>query len=86
MSERQQHQDFNPDEVTTYKIRIKGHLGHSWEDWFDHASVTKADDGETILTCTVRDQSALHGLLRRIRDLGVPLISVVRLEPDSSDK
>lgn len=70
----------------TYKIRIKGHLGHDWEDWFDNASITPAEDGETILTCTIRDQSALHGVLRRIRDLGVPLISVVRVEPDRPDE
>ncbi len=70
----------------TYKIRIKGHLNQDWSDWFDNTSISQTEDGETILTCTVSDQSALHGLLRRIRDLGVPLISVVRIDPNNAEE
>lgn len=81
-----QHPEINPDETTTYQIRIKGHLANDWEDWFDNVSITQVNDGETLLTCTIQDQSALHGLLRRIRDLGLPLISVVQTEPDGSDE
>ena len=79
-----QHQNLNQDKSMTYTIHIKGHLGHDWEDWFDNVSITQADE-ETILTCAVRDQSALYGLLRRIRDLGVTLISVIRVEPDNPE-
>lgn len=83
MSDQQQ-PGMNLDKTTTYEIRIKGHLGHNREDWFDNTSISRTDDGETILTCILKDQSALHGLLRRIRDLGMPLISVVQIS--SSDE
>ena len=76
----------NLDDPMTYKIRIKGHLNQDWSDWFDNTSISQTEDGETILTCTVSDQSALHGLLRRIRDLGVPLISVVRIDPNNAEE
>lgn len=75
----------NVDDPITYEIRIQGHLSADWSQWFDCLSLVQADEGETVLTCTVCDQSALHGLLRRIRDLGVPLISVVRVTSDSAD-
>ena len=68
-----------------YEIRIKSHLTPQWADWFGDATVTLEDTGETFLTCTVVDQAALHGLLRKVRDLGIPLISVVRVEPDQDD-
>jgi len=77
MSDNQHHRDL--DESMIYEIRMKGHLNHDWEDWFDNTSIVLTDDGETILTCTIKDQSALHGLLRRIRDLGITLISVVQI-------
>jgi hypothetical protein len=67
------------DDPITYEIRIKGHLSADWTQWFDCLTIVQIDDGETVLTCTVCDQSALHGLLRRIRDLGVALISVVQI-------
>ena len=75
----------NSDDPITYEIRIKGHLSADWDHWFDCLSVVQVDDGETVLTCTVCDQSALHGLLRRIRDLGVLLISIVQVTSDSAD-
>jgi hypothetical protein len=64
-----------------YEIRIKGHLDERWAAWFGGLTVTQDDTGETRLTGLVVDQSALHGLLRRVRDLGLPLLSVSRVEP-----
>lgn len=63
-----------------YRIRIKGQLGPEWTDWFEGLTVTLDDNGDTLLTGPVADQAALHGLLKRIRDLGIPLISVVQVE------
>ena len=60
----------------TYEIKLKGHLNESWADWFDGLTITHEDDGTTTLTGEVVDQSALHGVLKKIRDLGLPLISV----------
>jgi len=63
-----------------YQVRLQGHLDRSWDDWFGGCSITPEADGTTLLTCYVVDQAALHGLLRKIRDLGLPLISVNRIE------
>ena len=65
-----------------YQIRIKGHLGPNWSDWFGGLTITLEDNGETLLAGAVVDQAALHGLLKRVRDLGVPLLSVVCITPD----
>ena len=59
-----------------YQIRIKGHLGRQWTDWFGGLAITLEDNGDTLLTGSVIDQAALHGLLRKVRDLGMPLVSV----------
>jgi hypothetical protein len=67
------------DEERTYEIRIQGHLDDKWADWFDDLSITRADNGETILRGPVVDQAALHGLLRKVRDLGLPLLSVIEV-------
>ena len=64
-----------------YQIRIKGHLGPQWADWFGGMTITLEDNGDTLLTGPVVDQAALHGLLRKVRDLGIPLISAVRVKP-----
>ncbi len=69
------------DKPMVYQIRIEGHLGPKWTDWFGGLSITLEDNGETLLTGPVVDQAALHGLLRKIRDLGMPLISAVRVNP-----
>ncbi len=68
---------------TVYQIRLRGQLGHLWSDWFDGLAITWDDNGDTLLTGSVADQSALHGLLRRIRDLGVTLVSINRLEANA---
>ncbi len=68
-----------------YQLRIKGHLGPQWTDWFGGLDITLEDNGDTHLTGPVIDQAALYGLLRRVRDLGMPLISVIRLQPDQAD-
>ena len=69
-----------------YQIRIKGHLGREWTDWFGGLTITLEDNGETLLTGPVVDQAALHGLLRKVRDLGTPLISVSQVTPDQADE
>ncbi len=74
------------DEPGRYEIRLKGHLDDRWADWFAGLSITWEDSGETLLTGPVADQAALHGLLRRVRDLGLPLVSVLRVEPVSAHR
>jgi hypothetical protein len=63
-----------------YQIRIKGHLGGEWTEWFGGLTITLEDNGETLLAGPVVDQAALHGLLRQVRDLGMTLLSVTRVE------
>lgn len=75
----------NPDQPRVYQILIKGHLDNGWNDWFDGVTITLQDDGTTLLRCHVVDQAALHSLLREIRDLGLPLISVNAIEPNDTD-
>ena len=69
----------DPSLPMVYQIRVKGHLGSQWTDWFGGLTVTLEDNGETLLTGPVVDQAALHGLLKKVRDLGIPLVSVVRI-------
>ena len=68
-----------------YEIRIEGHLDHRWAGWFDGLTLTLEDNGDTLLTGPVVDQAALHGLLRKVRDLGMPLVSVRRIRPSQAD-
>ena len=68
-----------------YQITVKGHLDNRWDNWFEGLTITALDDGETLLTGPVVDQAALHGLLRKVRDLGVPLLSVTRVRSDQAD-
>ena len=68
-----------------YQIRIKGHLSHQWTDWFEGLTITLEDNGEALLTGPVVDQAALHGLLKKVRDVGMPLLSVIQLQPNQAD-
>ena len=68
------------DQPVVYQIRIKGHLGHEWTDWFGGLTITLEEGGDTLLTGPVIDQAALHGLLKKVRDLGMPLISVIQVQ------
>jgi hypothetical protein len=68
-----------------YQIRIKGHLRREWTDWFDGMTITLEDNGDALLTGPVIDQAALHGLLRKVRDLGLPLVSVIHVELEQAD-
>lgn len=68
---------------TIYEIRIKGHLGRQWSGWFEGLAITLDANGETLLTGAVADQAALHGLLKKVRNLGLPLISVNPIEADT---
>lgn len=63
-----------------YQIRIEGELGAEWADWLADSTVSRERVGVTLLTCTLADQAALHGLLRKLRDLGLPLLSVNRID------
>jgi hypothetical protein len=71
----------DPGQPPVYQIRIKGHLSPQWADWFGGLTITLEDNGDTLLTGPVIDQAALHGLLKKVRDLGLPLVSVGPLEP-----
>ena len=71
-----------PSQTVIYQIRIKGHLSREWTDWFEGLTITLEEDGDTLLTGPVVDQAALHGLLKKVRDLGMPLVSVSPVEPD----
>jgi hypothetical protein len=64
------------DQPGTYQIRIRGHLGRQWDDWFNGLTITLEKNGDTLLTGQVIDQAALHGILKKVRDLGMPLLSV----------
>lgn len=70
---------------TIFKIRIKGQLDSQWTDWFEGLTITLDDNGDTLITGPVVDQAALHGLLKKVRDLGMPLISVCPSRPDNLD-
>ena len=69
-----------------YQIVVKGHLDSEWSDWFDGLTITLVDNGETILSGPVVDQTALHGVLIKIRDLGLPLLSLTRTETGRESK
>ena len=70
-------------EPECYEIRVKGRLGLQWSAWFDGLAIRHESQGETILAGPVPDQAALHGILIKIRDLGLPLLAVRRVEADS---
>jgi hypothetical protein len=74
-----------PDVFATYELRIGGHLDQHWETWFDGFTLTLEGDGTSTLRGVVRDQPELHGLLAKVRDLGITLISVAQLETPTND-
>jgi hypothetical protein len=74
-----------PSQPVVYQIRLKGHLGRQWTDWFDGLTITLEDNGDTLLTGPVVDQAALHGLLKKVRDSGMPLVSVSPAERGQAD-
>jgi hypothetical protein len=68
-----------------YRLTIKGHLDSTWSEWFDGLTIIRADNGETVLTGPVVDQTALHGVLIKIRDLGLPLLTLTRIDPGGAE-
>jgi hypothetical protein len=74
------------DDPGRYEIRLKGHLGPRWAARFDGLTLTTRADGTTLIDGPVVDQSALHGLLRALRDLGLPLLSVTQVDPDRNER
>jgi hypothetical protein len=78
---KRSHAKTDPSHQIVYQIRIEGHLDDQWADWFSGLSVTLEENGITLLTGPVADQAALFGLLKKVRDLGMPLVSVNRVEP-----
>jgi hypothetical protein len=69
-------------EAGRYEIRLTGHLDAHWAAWFDGLTVSHEGEGTTVICGSIVDQAALHGVLQRVRDLGLPLVSVSRIEPD----
>ena len=67
-------------QLPVYEIRIKGHLGSQWTDWFEGLTITLENNGDTLLTGLVTDQAALYGLLKKVRNLGMPLVSVNQVQ------
>ena len=74
------------DQPGRYEIRIKGHLDDKWADWFEGLTITRADNGETLILGPVVDQTELHGVLRKVRDLGLPLLSVMEVGSRQANK
>jgi hypothetical protein len=70
-------------DVQQYEIRVRGHLGSRWTAWFDGLIVTNGDDGTTVISGPAVDQAALHGLLQKLRDLGIPLVSLTQIPLDA---
>lgn len=79
-------QEAGPDHPIVYQIRLKGQLDMHWTNWFDGMVIALTRDGDTLLTGPVADQAALHGLLKKVRDLGLTLLSINRVDPGQSDE
>jgi len=73
--------DHDPNRPLVYEIRLKGHLGPQWREWFMGLTIRLEEDGDTLLAGTVVDQAALHGILKKVRDLGMPLLAVNIIGP-----
>jgi hypothetical protein len=72
-------------ETTVYEIRVKGHLGGHWSEWFGGLEITNLENGEAVLSGAIVDQAALHGVLTMVRDLGLPLVAVKSLDPGGEE-
>jgi hypothetical protein len=72
------------DRPARYEIRVRGHLEPRWAGWFDGLDLTQESDGSTVMSGAVVDQAALHGLLERLRDLGLPLLSLTQVDPPAT--
>lgn len=81
---RTRHSTADPAADQHYEIRVRGHLGTRWATWFDGMTLTPDDDGTSLIRGTVVDQAALHGLLQKLRDLGITLMSLTALEPETA--
>jgi len=81
----QHNQGYEGNQPMVYQIRIKGHLGPQWAEWFEELTITLEDGGITLLNGSVIDQAALHGILKKVRDLGMPLLSVNIVGPGPQD-
>jgi hypothetical protein len=79
------HSEPDSDQPSVYQIRIKGHLDDQWSDWFEGLIIVPQEDGTTLLTGPVIDDAALHGLLKKVRDLGMPLLSVNGVDAEHAD-
>ena len=77
--------DSSPANAPYYEIRLKGHLEARWAKWFNGLAITLEENGHTLLSGPVADQAALHGLLRKVRDVGLPLLSVNSVEPGAKE-
>jgi hypothetical protein len=77
--------EHDADQPMVYQIRLRGHLVPRWADWFEGLTITLEEDGNTLLTGPVIDQAALHGWLKKVRNLGMPLLSVNSIEPSQQD-
>jgi hypothetical protein len=71
--------------MAVYEIRVKGHLDGRWSEWFDGLDIIDSENGVAVLSGEVVDQAALHGVLARVRDLGLPLISVTSVDPEQRE-
>ena len=85
MSNKHNNPAHDADQPRVYQIRIRGHMSPQWVDWFEGLIIRLEENGDTLLTGTVVDQAALHGLLKKVRDLGTPLLSVNYVEPNKRD-
>jgi len=83
---KRSHAKTDPGQPIVYQIKIEGHLDAQWTDWFGGLTITLEENGQTLLTGPVADQAALYGLLRRLRDLGLPLVSVNRVDTGRQDR
>jgi hypothetical protein len=85
MSNKHNNPAHDADQPRVYQIRIRGHLSPQRADWFEGLTITMEENGDTLLTGTVVDQAALHGFLKKVRDLATPLLSVNYVEPNKRD-